>query len=203
MKVLDLCSGLGGFSEAFLNCPSWEVMRIENNPLLSEVPNTEIMDVIAFRDNLHDMISRGYEPIYPELILASPPCREFSLGYASPRSIASREGTLEHYKPNLEILFAVMDIIKMLKPRFFIIENVKGSIRYFEEHLGQPRCSHGSFWFYGNFPLFEVNEPLKNKSKNDKGSKHPLRVQYRALIPLPISKSIKNAIECQTSLFNF
>jgi site-specific DNA-cytosine methylase len=41
MKMLDLFSGLGGASEAFVRA-GWEVMRIENNPLLSEVPNTEI-----------------------------------------------------------------------------------------------------------------------------------------------------------------
>ena len=33
MKVLDLFSGLGGFSEAFLRSGD-EVKRIENNPLL-------------------------------------------------------------------------------------------------------------------------------------------------------------------------
>ena len=49
MKVLDLCSGLGGFSEAFVNDLDWEVMRIENNPLLSEVPHTEIIDIFDFR----------------------------------------------------------------------------------------------------------------------------------------------------------
>jgi len=39
MKVLDLCSGLGGFSEAFLTA-GHDVLRIENNPLLADVPNT-------------------------------------------------------------------------------------------------------------------------------------------------------------------
>ena len=73
MKVLDLCSGLGGFSSAFVNDPSWEVMRIENNPLLESVPHTEIICIFEFRDNLADMISRGYCPTSPDLLLASPP----------------------------------------------------------------------------------------------------------------------------------
>ena len=37
MRVLDLFSGMGGFSEAFLLAGD-EVVRVENNPLLSEVP---------------------------------------------------------------------------------------------------------------------------------------------------------------------
>ena len=35
--MLDLFSGLGGFSEAFVLAGD-EVVRVENNPLLSEVP---------------------------------------------------------------------------------------------------------------------------------------------------------------------
>ena len=41
MKVLDLCSGLGGFSEAFV-AAGHEVLRIEHNPLLADVPHTKI-----------------------------------------------------------------------------------------------------------------------------------------------------------------
>ena len=42
MWVLDLCSGLGGASEAFVNHPHWEVIRIENNELLADVPHTRL-----------------------------------------------------------------------------------------------------------------------------------------------------------------
>ena len=46
--MLDLFSGLGGASEAFVDCPGWNVLRVENNPLLSGVPNTVIMDINNF-----------------------------------------------------------------------------------------------------------------------------------------------------------
>ena len=205
MKVLDLCSGLGGFSEAFVFDQGWEIMRIENNPLLSEVPHTEIIDIFEFRDNLADMMNRGYQPDKVDLILFSPPCREFSLGFNAPRAVASREGRLEEYSPDMSILECGLEIIELLEPRFWIIENVKGSIRYFEPYVGKPKCSIGSFWFYGKFPKFKnsVQGEVPSKYKNDKDSKHPLRLQYRALIPLPISKAIKQAVESQTSLFNF
>ena len=39
-KILDLYSGLGGFSQAFMNDENYEVLRLEINPLLSEVENT-------------------------------------------------------------------------------------------------------------------------------------------------------------------
>jgi hypothetical protein len=50
-EVLDLFSGLGGASEAFLSS-GHDVVRIENNPLLSEVPNTQSMCVFELRDFL-------------------------------------------------------------------------------------------------------------------------------------------------------
>jgi len=205
MKVLDLCSGLGGFSEAFVGDLDWEIMRIENNPLLSEVPHTEIIDIFEFRDTLHDMMVRGYQPDKVDLILFSPPCREFSLGFNAPQAVASREGRFEEYSPDMTILECGLEIIELLNPRFYIIENVKGSIRHFEPYVGKPKCSIGSFWFYGKFPSFKpgLQGKIPNKAKMDKGSNHPLRLQYRALIPLPISKAIKQAVECQTSLFNF
>jgi hypothetical protein len=203
MKVLDLCSGLGGFSEAFVNDLDWEVMRIENNPLLSEVPHTEIIDIFEFRDTLNDMIEKGYTPAYPDLILFSPPCREFSLGFHAPQAVASREGRYQEYSPDMSILKCGLDIIKMLNPRYWIIENVKGSIRHFEEYVGRPKCSFGAWYFYGNFPSFQVLGVIPKKENMDKGSQHPLRLQYRSIVPLSISKAIKQEVECQKSLFNF
>lgn len=202
MKVLDLCSGFGGFSEAFARCPHWEVMRIEINPLLNEVPDTEIIDVLEFRDTLADMIERGYQPARPDLILASPPCRDFSTGFYSPRSQSAINGELDSYQPDMTILEACLDIISMLKPTYHIIENVRGSIRYFEPYLGAPKCKVGAWWFYGKFPSFDVN--LEVPEKRDMDKRHsPLRVQYKSVIPLVVSQAIKKAIESQTSLFQF
>jgi hypothetical protein len=45
--MLDLFSGLGGTSEAFLIDQKWEVTRIDNNPLLEDVENIEIVDVMS------------------------------------------------------------------------------------------------------------------------------------------------------------
>jgi hypothetical protein len=202
MKVLDLCSGFGGFSEAFFRCPHWQVMRIEINSLLSEVPDTEIIDVLEFRDILADMIERGYQPARPDLILASPPCRDFSTGFSSPRSQSAIDGELNSYQPDMSILKACLDIISMLKPTYYIIENVRGSIRYFEPYLGKPICSVGAWWFYGKFPSFNVNLEVPEKRTMDKRHS-PLRVQHKSVIPLVVSQSIKKAIETQTSLFQF
>ena len=71
MKVLDLCSGLGGFSEAF-QVNAHDVLRIENNPLLKNVPDTKLMCIFEFRDWIEDRLVSG-EIINVDIILFSPP----------------------------------------------------------------------------------------------------------------------------------
>ena len=152
MRVLDLFSGLGGFSEAFVLAGD-EVVRIENNPLLSEVPCTQMQNVLEVRDRLLRFQEEGQPIREYDLLLAGPPCREFSLAYSSPRSIAHRNG--EDYKPSMELVQATLDIIKITKPRYWVIENVIGSISYFEALGLTPRQIHGPHVLYGNFSMFE------------------------------------------------
>lgn len=199
MRVLDLFSGLGGFSEAFVRGGD-EVLRVENNPLLSEIPHTTMQDVLEVRDRLHLFHAQG-EPIREyDVLLAGPPCREFSLAYSSPRSIAHRNG--EEFEPSMDLLEATLDIIRITKPRYWVIENVIGSIKYFEEYGLEARQIHGPHVLYGNFPKFQPG-PLPTKASKDKTSTHPLRANHKALVPFALSLELRNAIVAQTTLFDF
>lgn len=197
--MVDLFSGFGGASEAMLE--DWSVLRIENNPLLSEVPRTVITDVKLLSNRLinHDII-----PQKIDLIWASPPCREFSNAYSSPKSIWGREHGLDSYKPDMSLLMAALDIIEIVRPKYWVIENVVGSIRYFEEFLGKPRQIIGPYVLWGNFPLIHVEETqLENKSKKDVHSSNPLRSNYKAKVDFAISLGLKTAIENQKSILEF
>lgn len=199
MRVLDLFSGLGGFSEAFYRAGD-EVVRVENNPLLSEVPCTTMQDVLEVRDRLHVFHAQGLATRDYDVLLAGPPCREFSLGYSSPRSIAQRNG--ENFDPSMELLEATLEIIRITKPRYWVIENVVGSISYFSDFGLVPRQIHGPHVLYGNFPKFECG-PLPTKASKDKTSTHPLRANHKALIPWELSAGLRQAIIEQTTLFDF
>lgn len=199
IKVLDLFSGLGGFSEAFLQAGD-EVVRIENNPILSEVPNTSIEDVKAVRDRLLEF-KKNKQPIRNiDVVLASPPCLEFSLAYSAPRGVAFRNG--EHFEPSMELLKITLDIIEILNPRYWVIENVIGSIKYFEEIGLVPNQIHGSCVFYGNFPKFSTPS-MKTKAEKDSWHGDPLRMNKRALIPLELSQALHSAIVCQKSILEY
>jgi len=199
MRVLDLFSGLGGFSEAFYLAGD-EVVRVENNPLLAEVPATTMQDVLTMRDRLLEFEERG-EPIRSvDVIMAGPPCKEFSLAYGAPRAVAHRAN--EEFEPSMELLEATMEIIRIVKPRYWIIENVVGSIKYFEEFGLPARQIHGPHVFYGNYPMFRPGA-IPTKASKDKHSGNPLRANHKALIPFTISESLRKAIVEQKTLFEY
>lgn len=200
---LDLFSGLGGASEAFVqDVDNWTVLRIENNPLLGGVPFTVIDDV----NSVLDRLPRERAMEWPKLdcIWASPPCREFSNGYSSPKSIHVREHGLDSYKPDMSLLIAALEIIEIVKPKYWVIENVVGSIRYFREFLGEPRQIIGPYVLWGNFPMIDCKpEMIMAKSGKDVHSSNPLRSNYKAKVDFEISSSLKDAIENQKSLFEY
>ena len=196
---LDLFSGLGGASEAFVqDLANWTVLRIDNNPLLSGVPNT----IIASVDELTPIDASNWVNSI-DCIWASPPCRDFSNGYSSPKSIHVREHGLESYKPDMSLLTSAIEIIETVKPKYWVIENVVGSIRYFKEYLGEPRQIIGPYVLWGNFPFLELWEPLQTKASKDVHSSNPLRANYKAKVDFAISKALKDAIEKQSSIFEY
>ena len=199
---LDLFSGLGGASEAFIqDTDNWTVLRIDNNPLLSGVPNTMMQDIEVLANNIF-----GPQNVKKKIdvIWASPPCRDFSSGYNSPKSIASREVGIENYDPDMSLLIASLKIIEIVKPKYFIIENVVGSIRYFEQFLGAPRQIIGPYVLWGNFPYVAVDESkLESKKSKDKHSANPLRSNYKAKVDYELSRALKEAIENQKSILSY
>lgn len=198
MKVLDLCSGLGGFSQAFVD-QGHEVLRIENNPLLADVPHTQLMCIFELRDLLEDNNESLLGDI--DLILFSPPCYEFSLAFNAPRSNHQREFPNVAWVPSMDILECGMDIIKILKPKYHIIENVRGAIKYFKEFVGEPRQINDAYVFWGNFPSFC---PDRFPSKQTKDKRHsPLRSNIRGKIPIEVSLELAEAIQNQRSIFDY
>jgi len=196
MKFLDLCSGLGGASEAFLQ-NGWSVRRIDNNSILANVPFTSIMSLADLRIKLENH-NGDYDV---DVVWFSPPCLEFSNGYNSPKSKHVREHGIDSYEPDMSILMEGLEIIKILKPKYWIVENVAGATRYFNSVLGAPRQILGAFVLWGNFPYIHLDPgelPLK-KSK-DVHSGNPLRSNLLAKIPYRLSEELLKSITVQKRL---
>jgi hypothetical protein len=186
-----LCSGLGGWTEAFVQ-HGWTVVRIENNPALQYVPFTIELDVLEWENWISDLPT-------PNVIVASPPCREFSNAYAAPGPTARRTG--ETFTPDLALVRACLDIIDYIKPKYWILENVQGSQPYFLPLIGGKRQNIGPFYLWGNFPLLSMPPHFKHKKEDqDTWSDNPLRANLKAMIPFELSFVLYQTLSRQTGL---
>jgi len=190
--MLDLFSGLGGASQAFLNDYEWAVLRYDNNAQLEHVASTTLCDLLTYKIECRHQI---------DLIWASPPCLEFSQAFAAPRSKARREGI--EFEPDLKLVTRAMEIIEELKPTHWVIENVVGAIADFEPLLGAPRQIIGPFVLWGNFPYIHMPKDF-NHSKADIDERwSDIRSNIRAKIPWEISQNLKDAIKNQKTIIDY
>jgi hypothetical protein len=101
-------------------------------------------------------------------------------------------------------MLSALQIIETVKPKYWVIENVVGSIRYFKEYLGEPRQIIGPYVLWGNFPMIDLKaEMIIPKKYKDSNSRDPLRSNRRAKVDLLLSIKLKEAIENQTSIFDY
>lgn len=201
-RLLDLCSGLGGASQAFKDDKNWQVLHVDKE----KFPLNDItIDVKELANPTHPVAAAYKEKLYkfkPFLIWASPPCQEFSVANVNFRRKMREEGA----QPNTEIVEACKKIIDDLKPQFWIIENVSGAVPYISAAIGQElRHRIGAWYFWGNFPLFGPQyEGTPNKNwKYTETLPHREQAAIRSKVPYMISAGLKEAIEKQSTLDNF
>ena len=205
LKLLDLCCGMGGWSIGFyragFNCTGVDVLDLGYPYKLN------LADVETFH---------ATEKCY-DVVVASPPCTEFSqlVRLAVARG---HRGPADPAK-GLRTVKACIRIIEEIQPKFWVLENVAGSLPYITPLLGSPVVIHKPWFLWGNFPSFmfaQSNLPKKTSGaigsvRKDRSSRHdklnsvfafnPLRSFYRAKIPLPVSvpiaKACKEALLCK------
>lgn len=184
--MVDLFSGLGGASEAF-RLAGDHVLRIENNPLLSGVPDTLLADVSSVES--HSAIQAMGDI---DLMWSSPPCTEFSNAFSAPGPKALRGGRT-HF-PDLNLLRQSLRMREDYGPKWFVVENVAGASRYFLPYIGRPAQIIGPFHLWGRFPHLHVDITGHSKYAGDPHSSDPLRSNKRALVPLAISEALREAM---------
>jgi len=173
MRVLDLFSGLGGFSQAFIDRGHLVItidIEPKFNPLVCE-------DIMKFKPREHY-----------DVVLASPPCNEFSKS-----SMPKSWKCIQKYgcNPDTKLLEKTIEIIKVIKPRYWVIENVAGARKYFYPILGKTIKKVGSRYLWGVFPVIDV-EPVYGKWKLPETDD---RAALRSLIPYNLSLALCISME--------
>ncbi len=174
MLMLDICAGLGGASSAFRH-RGWRVITLDNDPVFRT-------DIVA------DIRTWAWDGEIPDLIWCSPPCDEFAREFM-PWSKTGKS-------PDLSIVQACKRIIDEVKPRYWVIENVKGSLKWLEPVIGKPSYVCNPYYLWGYFPNISY---VKVTSRKEHLSS--MRAAERALIPYKLSNALAEAIEHSISLF--
>jgi len=136
MKVLDLFSGLGGFSQAFVD-RKHDVTTIDIEEKFNPTICTDIMKITPKE------LIEGYGEF--DVILASPPCNCFSV--ASIYRHWNKDSTIKSdvELDAIRLVLHTIELIQALKPKYWVLENPTGMLR---KVIGYPhyvisQCQYG------------------------------------------------------------
>jgi len=183
-RMLDLFNGLNGASAAFRDHPEWEVVGIDNN---HDLDSDHHWDISMSKKQILEL---GWF----DLIWASPPCIEFFKCRAAFYP--------DHFgkQADMGLVNCSRDIIALMDPTHWVIENTMPGHHFISPILGQPRQIMGPFYLWGNFPRFDAEIPQDHKVAHDTWSTNPLRSNIKAKIPIEISTGLLDAIMNQATL---
>ena len=193
MKVLDLFCGMGGWSIGFhregFTCYGLDEVDVGYPYELWQTPIEE------FRGG-------EYRDMGFDVVVASPPCTEFSILSRGLAAMGKRKPP--EPEKGMALVKEALRVIQLVQPRYWLIENVSGAVKYFSPVMGAPKAIIKPYYLWGNFPRFlressymapKIHKMgLKNGSMLDApGRFSPLAPWLRAKIPFPLSLGLARA----------
>jgi hypothetical protein len=186
MRVLDLCAGLGGLSQAWVNA-GHQVIHVEIDPRLPADLYADVRDLSGQK-----LIDRFGQI---DIVLAAPPCTEYTR-----HDLPWTRKTAP--PPDLSVWQACERIARETDPIWFVLENVRGAIPFH----GRPRASAGRRYFWGWFPPLRLPVEFHKYRirKVDIGLSgftcDERRYWARSRVSLPISTAIMESLQSQRPL---
>ncbi len=169
--MLDLFSGLKGASQPMID-RGWDVIAVDINPYFEP-------------DICEDITRLTWKGRAPDLLWASAPCTEFT---------KDRLPWFSHdVTPDLTLARATLRIIAESHPRFWVVENVQGAVKYLTPIFGPVAKKAGSRYMWGRFPIFDV-DPSKCYGKQ-KWCGYKEHSALKSKIPYVISLNLALAVE--------
>jgi len=129
LKVIDLFSGAGGLSQGFRDAGFNIISAVEIDKNLSQTYRNNFKKTKIFEDDITKVKSKDLlaNELNVDIVIGGPPCQGFSMSGKRIRG----NGIFLNDKRN--ILFKeFVRVIKDLKPKIFLMENVPGILNIFE-----------------------------------------------------------------------
>lgn len=201
LHCLDLFAGLGGFSAAFEAADGWEVTTVDIEEKFAPDRQADILDLRP--NDLPDA----------DVILASPPCKAFSMAAHGSHLDADGRPVSEWGETSLALVHHTVGLIKAIDPDWWIIENPMGGMR---NELGEPDahvwwCQYGASRakptdFWGRIPPSFRPKRCRRQSPDCDHERAPRSTNRgtdasgqtaleRAKIPIELSEAILESVE--------
>ena len=120
MNIIDLFAGCGGLSTGFIQAGFNVVKAVEFDPVIANTYKKNHPEVDVIVDDIRDIdTSNIFKDIKTDIIIGGPPCQGFSMAGAR-----IRDGFIDD--PRNYLFKHYFNVVKMVKPKVFIMENVKG-----------------------------------------------------------------------------
>lgn len=148
LKVLDLCSGLNGWTSAWRE-RDHACIGLELEASFRPELNMDVRHLAKAPQALLDiLVAPGWRP---DVVLASPPCEGFSVASIGKMWEQTPEGPRPKHETArycLSVLEGVLKVIAELQPAYFWIENPRGMMRKMPQMTAYRRetityCSYG------------------------------------------------------------
>ena len=173
MKIIDLYCGIGGWATSFnenkIDITGYDIIDFSN-----EYPGKFIKCDLLEYNNFEKC----------NLIVASPPCTDFSKA-----SFPPTWKSVVNFPPNIPLAIKLfnraIEIINIMKPEYWIIENVKGAQKY----IRKSDYHIGSRYLWTNIPYFYTGD-FKDVYGKSNISPSKRRAIIRSKIPYSISLSL-------------
>lgn len=122
-KVIDLFAGCGGFSTGFQQSGYKITKAVEIDKQIAETYSKNHQGTIVFNKDIGDIDNATFfKQEEADVIIGGPPCQGFSMAGSRIRTHSfiddPRNYLFRHY----------VNIVKLVKPKVFLFENVKGII---------------------------------------------------------------------------
>jgi len=189
MKILDLFCGQGGWSRAFAEA-GHECTGIDMRNL-----------GYPYRFIKTDLLDWDPDQHY-DVVLASPPCNHFS-------KVNQNWNGKNNNTKGLDLVWRAFALIAQIKPKYWVIENVKGLSEFIDKpddivRYGKTK-SHKEAYLWTNLGKLGFFDQMTNKKTNRNTFKRPggSRTLHNdiggtsslAVIPYPLSKAVLTKIE--------
>lgn len=120
MKVIDLFSGCGGLSLGFIENEYSIVKAVEYDKTIAETYKKNHPEIEVIVDDIKNIDKSGvFKEGDADIVIGGPPCQGFSMAGAR-----IRNGFIED--PRNYLFKHYFNVVKTVKPKIFIMENVKG-----------------------------------------------------------------------------